>query len=337
MYVLCVNHDHQHNGAQSIPYMHADPQSRIASPCLPSLGSCLGDRADVIPRCLRAHTHRSGAPGPPPGLGYWPTGSIEQRDGLLICRSPPSARRTTMSAPTPAPTRPVLEHLNSAATPATAPSDVPSVFETLASDELRDLIQPAFRYVLAVRPFPLLAWYAVIDLVLKFFAQRYPRYLLRLINSHEEVYAGFLAAIEAFHLHAYGTSLGSLPSRQAHVPADSTFTDHFYGLEFRSLTPNPLPPSKLAPDAIPTTSRLSRRQKLSALACIVRSSSSVLPFLAWTHLTGLHRLESHTSGPKRRICTNVSAPSTQTPIRIIPSAYALSSPITRPILNGPAR
>ncbi|GHJ87550.1 hypothetical protein NliqN6_3952 [Naganishia liquefaciens] len=147
-----------------------------------------------------------------------------------------------MSTPTPAlapaapaPARPVLEHLNSAATHATAPSDVPSVFETLASEELRDLVQPAFRYVLA------------------FFAQRYPRYLLRLINSHEEVYAGFLAAIEAFHLHAY----------------NSTFTDHFYGLEFKSLTPHPLPPSKLAPHAIPTTTRPSRRQKISALAFIV--------------------------------------------------------------------
>jgi hypothetical protein len=44
-----------------------------------------------------------------------------------------------------------LEHLNSAASPtALTSNDVPSVFETLAADELRDLIQPAFRYVLAV-------------------------------------------------------------------------------------------------------------------------------------------------------------------------------------------
>ena len=170
---------------------------------------------------------------------------------------------------------------------------------------------------------------------MKFFAQRYPRYLLRLINSHEEVYAGFLAAIEAFHLHAYGTSLGSLPSCQAHVPADSTFTDHFYGLEFRSVTPNPLPPSKLAPDAIPTTSRLSRRQKLSALACIVRSSSSVLPRVDSSYRitqVGIPYIRSKAQDLYERLGTVDPDADTDNSFRV-----RSFLPDTQPILNGPAR
>jgi hypothetical protein len=69
-----------------------------------------------------------------------------------------------MSAPipaaAPASSRPVLEHLNSAAPTASTSADVPSVFETLAAEELRDLIQPAFRYVLAVSSTLLLFFWA---------------------------------------------------------------------------------------------------------------------------------------------------------------------------------
>lgn len=117
-----------------------------------------------------------------------------------------------MSAPAAAPARPVLEHLNSAAPTSSTAADIPSVFETLASDELRDLIQPAFRYVLAVSPSSPISFVgpeAKDEWWPQFFAQRYPRYLLRLINSHEEVYAVFLAGIEGFHLHTYSTSATS--------------------------------------------------------------------------------------------------------------------------------
>ncbi|KAJ9114430.1 hypothetical protein QFC20_001573 [Naganishia adeliensis] len=147
--------------------------------------------------------------------------------------SPTPGTTASPAATTPS-SRPVLEHLNSAASPtALTSNDVPSVFETLAADELRDLIQPAFRYVLA----------------------RHPRYLLRLINRHEEVYAAFLGLVEGYHLHAY----------------NSTFTDHFYGLKFRSITPHLTERQTASKVAVPRPAqyRLSRRQKLIALGCIV--------------------------------------------------------------------
>ncbi|KAJ3279888.1 ubiquitin-protein ligase peroxin 12 [Borealophlyctis nickersoniae] len=73
----------------------------------------------------------------------------------------------------------------------------PSVFELVAQDKMRELLQPALRYVLTV------------------YAQRYPRYLLRLVNRHEELYAVIMLLIEGHYLKEWNAS----------------FAENFYGLK----------------------------------------------------------------------------------------------------------
>ncbi|BFZ60126.1 ubiquitin-protein ligase peroxin 12 [Saitoella coloradoensis] len=72
----------------------------------------------------------------------------------------------------------------------------PSLFELIAVDQLRDLLQPALRYILA------------------FYAQRYPRYLLRIVNKHDEFYAALMLLIERHYLKQWKGS----------------FAENFYGL-----------------------------------------------------------------------------------------------------------
>ncbi|KAJ2933452.1 hypothetical protein H1R20_g3630, partial [Candolleomyces eurysporus] len=75
----------------------------------------------------------------------------------------------------------------------------PSLFELVAQEQLKDLLQPALKYVLAV------------------FAQRYPRYLLRLVNRHEEFYALIMLVVERHYLTKHNAS----------------FSENFYGLKRR--------------------------------------------------------------------------------------------------------
>ncbi|EKM59344.1 uncharacterized protein PHACADRAFT_86095 [Phanerochaete carnosa HHB-10118-sp] len=75
----------------------------------------------------------------------------------------------------------------------------PSLFELVAQEQLRDLLQPALKYILSV------------------FAQRYPRYLLRLVNRHEEFYATLMLFVERHYLRKHGAS----------------FAENFYGLKRR--------------------------------------------------------------------------------------------------------
>ncbi|GAA5912762.1 hypothetical protein JCM5296_006561 [Sporobolomyces johnsonii] len=75
----------------------------------------------------------------------------------------------------------------------------PSLFELAAQDQLRDLLSPVVRYVLSV------------------FAQRNPRHLLRLVNSHDELFALCMLFIERHYLVHYSAS----------------FAEYFYGLKRR--------------------------------------------------------------------------------------------------------
>ncbi|KAH8118535.1 cyclin-dependent protein kinase inhibitor [Phellopilus nigrolimitatus] len=75
----------------------------------------------------------------------------------------------------------------------------PSLFELVAQEQLRDLLQPALKYVLSV------------------FAQRYPRYLLRVVNRHEEFYALVMLIVERHYLRTHAAS----------------FAENFYGLKRR--------------------------------------------------------------------------------------------------------
>jgi peroxin-12 len=73
----------------------------------------------------------------------------------------------------------------------------PSLFELLAEYQLRDLIPPSLRHLLAVA------------------THRHPRYLLRILNSYDEVYALLSLAVEKYYLENH---FGS-------------FTENFYGLK----------------------------------------------------------------------------------------------------------
>ena len=75
----------------------------------------------------------------------------------------------------------------------------PSFFELIAQKQLSDLLKPAIRYVLTV------------------LAQHYPRYLLRIVNRFDELYAVLMLAVERHYLRTWNAS----------------FTEHFYGLRRR--------------------------------------------------------------------------------------------------------
>ncbi|KAG0311856.1 ubiquitin-protein ligase peroxin 12 [Dissophora globulifera] len=76
-------------------------------------------------------------------------------------------------------------------------ADRPSLFELIAQDKMREMLEPALRYVIAV------------------YAQRYPRYLIRIVNRYEEFYALLMFFVERHYLREYGAS----------------FAENFYGLK----------------------------------------------------------------------------------------------------------
>ena len=73
----------------------------------------------------------------------------------------------------------------------------PSLFELLSEQQLASLIPPSLRYLLAVA------------------THRQPRYLLRILNSFDELYALLSLAVERYYLKTYGGG----------------FTENFYGLK----------------------------------------------------------------------------------------------------------
>ncbi|KAL3496255.1 Pex12 amino terminal region-domain-containing protein [Aspergillus germanicus] len=73
----------------------------------------------------------------------------------------------------------------------------PSLFELLAEQQLSDLLPPSLRYILAVA------------------THRHPRYLLRVLNSFDEVYAVLSLIVERYYLRNFGGS----------------FTENFYSLK----------------------------------------------------------------------------------------------------------
>ncbi|KAH9843881.1 cyclin-dependent protein kinase inhibitor [Rhodofomes roseus] len=116
----------------------------------------------------------------------------------------------------------------------------PTLFELVAQEQLRDLLQPALKYVLSV------------------FAQRYPRYLIRVVNRHEEFYALLMLIVERHYLRKHGAS----------------FSENFYGLKRRR---RPLFETERAKAAVPGVlpeERLRDREILRSLIFLVG-----LPFL----------------------------------------------------------
>ncbi|KAJ2548367.1 ubiquitin-protein ligase peroxin 12 [Coemansia sp. RSA 1933] len=71
----------------------------------------------------------------------------------------------------------------------------PSLFEIVAQHKMSELLEPALRHVTSV------------------YTHRYPRYLIPILNWHEEAYAALMLLVERHYLRNYGGS----------------FTEHFYG------------------------------------------------------------------------------------------------------------
>lgn len=111
----------------------------------------------------------------------------------------------------------------------------PSLFELIAQEQLRDLLQPALKYVLAV------------------FAQRYPRYLIRIVNRHEEFYAVIMLFVERYYLLKYNAS----------------FAERFYGLKRCRKPWIPTERSSAAVGGIPQGERLRDREKWRSLFFLV--------------------------------------------------------------------
>ncbi|KAF9353278.1 ubiquitin-protein ligase peroxin 12 [Mortierella sp. NVP85] len=76
-------------------------------------------------------------------------------------------------------------------------ADRPSLFELTAQDKMREMLEPALRYVIAA------------------YAQRHPRYLIRIVNRYDEFYAILMFFVERHYLREYGAS----------------FAENFYGLK----------------------------------------------------------------------------------------------------------
>ncbi|KAF8342036.1 Pex12 amino terminal region-domain-containing protein [Cantharellus anzutake] len=111
----------------------------------------------------------------------------------------------------------------------------PSLFELVAQEQLRDMLQPALKYVLSV------------------FAQRYPRYLLRVVNCHEEFHALIMFFVERHYLREYGAS----------------FSEHFYGLKRRRKPIVETERANTAVGGIPAQEKLRRIDVLSSLFFLV--------------------------------------------------------------------
>jgi peroxin-12 len=117
----------------------------------------------------------------------------------------------------------------------------PSLFEVLAEQQLSSLLPPTLRYLLTVA------------------TQRYPRYLLRILNSFDELYALAMLIVERHYLRTRGGS----------------FTEHFYGLKREKGLRAEIPRAGLAaPHAVRDALRLSTADIWKNLAVLV-----VVPYI----------------------------------------------------------
>lgn len=112
----------------------------------------------------------------------------------------------------------------------------PSLFDLLSEQQLNELLPPTLRYLLTVA------------------TQRYPRYLLRILNSFDELYALSMLVVERHYLRTRGGS----------------FTEHFYGLKREKALHAEIPrASAAAPAIVRDTLKLSTRDVWKNLAVMV--------------------------------------------------------------------
>ncbi|KAI0203766.1 putative peroxisome biosynthesis protein (PAS10/Peroxin-12) [Astrocystis sublimbata] len=112
----------------------------------------------------------------------------------------------------------------------------PSLFELLSEQQLNSLLPPTLRYLLTVA------------------TQRYPRYLLRALNSFDELYALAMLLVERHYLRTRGGS----------------FTEHFYGLKREKSLQAEIPRAvATAPSIVRETLKLGEKDIWKNLAVMV--------------------------------------------------------------------
>ncbi|KAI0541108.1 putative peroxisome biosynthesis protein (PAS10/Peroxin-12) [Xylaria digitata] len=137
----------------------------------------------------------------------------------------------------------------------------PSLFELLSEQQLNSLLPPTLRYLLTVA------------------THRYPRYLLRALNSFDELYALAMLAVERHYLRTRGGS----------------FTEHFYGLKREKALQAEIPrAAATAPSIVRDTLKLSEKDVWKNLAVMV-----AIPYLK-RKLDESHEIEA----PRALLGTN---------------------------------
>ncbi|KAI0023056.1 Pex12 amino terminal region-domain-containing protein [Xylariomycetidae sp. FL0641] len=112
----------------------------------------------------------------------------------------------------------------------------PSLFELLSEQQLNALLPPTLRYLLTVA------------------THRYPRYLLRALNSFDELYALLMLLVERHYLRTRGGG----------------FTEHFYGLKREKALQAEIPRAVAStPTLVRETLKLRRRDVWMNLAVMV--------------------------------------------------------------------
>ncbi|KAF3218195.1 ubiquitin-protein ligase peroxin 12 [Orbilia oligospora] len=125
----------------------------------------------------------------------------------------------------------------------------PSLFELVSEQQLRDLLEPSIRYLLAI------------------ITQRYPRYLIHIVNRFDEAYAIAMLLVERHYLKAWNGS----------------FTENFYGIKReRVLTVNELPSTnRTAPGSLREATKLGELDSWKALFVINGAGRRVLGMEGW--------------------------------------------------------
>lgn len=114
--------------------------------------------------------------------------------------------------------------------------DTPTLFELLSAKELDELINPSLRFIIT------------------FYAQRHPRYLLRLATRFDEIYGIAMALVEYYHLQKWNAS----------------FTEKFYGLKRTNLLNTAaLRAQHAVPDLVEARRRLTKKQVIGSLVLVV--------------------------------------------------------------------
>lgn len=104
------------------------------------------------------------------------------------------------------------------------------------------------------------------------FAQRYPRYLLRIVNRHEEFYALLMFFVERHYLRTQGASFTlSDWELSQHGTLGASFSENFYGLKRRRRPIFETERAQAAVGSVPAGEKLRGREVWRSMMFLVRS------------------------------------------------------------------